>query len=485
MVIAALTLVSSGLVIAQPLQKSVAMVGARSGASWPLWIAKEARLYAKYGLDVELVYAVHPAPIAAVITGHAAMTSSGGDPALLAAAKDPSLVVLGGFMNKASFAMIGSKSATDMKQLAGKKIGVGRVGDPPYHMAVSLLKKFHLTARDVQWVSIGVDAAARAAALQSGLVDAALITAPAYFRLQAAGLPVLAVMLDHDDIYVSTYYLFRRDALGKERPAALAYIKAHAEAIKRFYDDKSFAADVMIKYGGTRDRDDANRVYDLYRKARVLEAVPYALKGSVDAVIERQGADLKGSDLSKMIDNSLVDQLVKEKYFETVFGPSIRDEQQRRQAQAFGHKLGTAPAAKSANAVIGRRRADERDAIHELAVALAAQSHINDLFALYRGGAEAGNFGRTAGWVHLFHLVGEYGQGHIGARFIGEHGVTLIEIATDERRFGKLDGALGGERGVMIEVLGAAAGHDQEQKHRGKFQHDCFLRLVADISLSP
>jgi hypothetical protein len=38
-------------VLAQPLQKTVAMVGARSGASWPLWIAKEAGLYAKYGLE--------------------------------------------------------------------------------------------------------------------------------------------------------------------------------------------------------------------------------------------------------------------------------------------------------------------------------------------------------------------------------------------------------------------------------------------------
>lgn len=321
---------------AQPLHKTVAMIGARSGASWPLWIAKEARLYAKYGLDIELVYALHPAPIAAVITGQAAMTSSGGDPTLLAAAKDPSLVVLGGFMNKASFAMIGSRTATDMKQLAGKKIGVGRVGDPPYHMAVSLLRKYGFTPRDVQWVSIGVDAATRAAALQSGQVDAALITAPAYFRLQSAGLPVLAVLLDHDDIYVSTYYLFRRDALTKERPTALAFIKAHAEAIKRFYDDQSFATEIMIKYGGARSVDDANRVYDLFRKARVLEPIPYALKGSIDAVAERQSQELKGVDLSKMIDNSLIDQLVKEKYFETVFGASIRDEQQRKQAQAFG-----------------------------------------------------------------------------------------------------------------------------------------------------
>ena len=65
----------------------------------------------------------------------------------------------------------------------------------------------------------------------------------------------------------------------------------------------------MIKYGGTRNIDDANRVYELFRKARVLEPIPYALKGSVDAVVERQGQELKGVDFSKMIDNSLVDQL--------------------------------------------------------------------------------------------------------------------------------------------------------------------------------
>ncbi|HUF40747.1 MAG TPA: hypothetical protein VMR20_02225 [Verrucomicrobiae bacterium] len=154
--------------------------------------------------------------------------------------------------------------------------------------------------------------------------------------MQAAGLPVLAVLLDHDDIYVSTYTLFRREALTRDRPLALGFIKAHTEAIKRFYDDKPFAAEIMIKYGGTRDVDDANRVYDLFRNARVLEAIPYTLKGSVEAVVERQIQDLKNANLARIIDNRLVDQLVKEKYFESVFGPPIREEQERRQAQAFG-----------------------------------------------------------------------------------------------------------------------------------------------------
>src|SRR5512145_1457055 len=59
--------------------KAVAMVGARSGASWPLWLAKDGGYYRKHGLEVELVYAVHPAPMAAVVSGQAAMTSTGAD----------------------------------------------------------------------------------------------------------------------------------------------------------------------------------------------------------------------------------------------------------------------------------------------------------------------------------------------------------------------------------------------------------------------
>ena len=90
---------------------------------------------------------------------------------------------------------------------------------------------------------------------------------------------MLAVLLDHDDIYVSTYYLFRRDALGKERATALAYIKAHAEAIKRFYDDKALAAETMIKYGGTRNLEDANRVYDYTKKRGCWSRFLTRLKG--------------------------------------------------------------------------------------------------------------------------------------------------------------------------------------------------------------
>jgi ABC-type nitrate/sulfonate/bicarbonate transport system substrate-binding protein len=321
------------------IQKVTALYGARSGASWPMWIAQDGGYYRKHGLDVELVFGVHPAPIAAVISGSAVMTSAGADPALLSASKDPSLVLLGSFLNKGSFALVAAKSITQVSQLAGKRIGVGRVGDPPYHVTVSLLKKYGISPRDIQWLSVGVDAAARAATLSSGQIDATLVTAPAYFRLEAAGFPVLALVADHDDIFVSTYYLFRRDTVLTNRPVAEGFIKAHAEAIKRFYDDRTFAMNVMLRYGGAKDMEDAARVYTLFAKNRMFEPIPYILKGSVEAVVERQRQDqpyLKDFDFGKSVNNSLVDQLVRDGFFERVFGSSIREEQQKKQALAYG-----------------------------------------------------------------------------------------------------------------------------------------------------
>jgi ABC-type nitrate/sulfonate/bicarbonate transport system substrate-binding protein len=190
----------------------------------------------------------------------------------------------------------------------------------------------------VQWVSVGADAATRAAALQSGQIDAALVTAPSYFRLEAAGYPVLGLVSDFEDIYVSTYLLFRKETVLRNPRLADGFIKAHAEAIKRFYDDKAFAVQTFLKYGAARDQQDGNKVYDLFSKSRSFEPIPYILKDSVKAAIERQAQtqpELKHFDFGKVVDNSIVDRLVKEGFFLQLFGPSVRELQEQRRAQAF------------------------------------------------------------------------------------------------------------------------------------------------------
>ena len=202
-------------------------------------------------------------------------------------------------------------------------------------MAASLLRSTAIrraTCSGFPWV----DAATPAAALQSGQIDAALITAPAYFRFQAAGLPVLATLMDYDDIYVSTYYLFRRDALTKERPTAIAFIKAHAEAIKRFYDDRAFATETMINTAVLAISTMPIEYTNSFARRACWSRSRLRSKVRWTPLSSGQGQELKGVDFSKMIDNSLVDQSVKETISKLFSDRRYATTQLRKQAQAFG-----------------------------------------------------------------------------------------------------------------------------------------------------
>ena len=47
-----------------PVQKITINFATRTGTSWPLYIAKVGGYFQKYGLDVKMAFAVHPAGVA-------------------------------------------------------------------------------------------------------------------------------------------------------------------------------------------------------------------------------------------------------------------------------------------------------------------------------------------------------------------------------------------------------------------------------------
>jgi ABC-type nitrate/sulfonate/bicarbonate transport system substrate-binding protein len=326
-------LVTASFLLQQP-QKIIINFPTRSGASWPLFIAKEGGYYQKYGLDASLVFANHPAGVAMVISGEAQMTSYSLESAMQASAKDNSLVMIGNSLSKAVFALVARKEFSTVKDLKGKRIAVSQLGDPPYNYGIALLKKFGLSSRDVQWVPIGTDVNGRVGALQSGRVDATLLTAPAYFKLETTGYKTLANLADYDDIFASTMYLMKKSTITSNPRLPELLIKAHAEAIKRFYDDKPFAVKAYQVYD-PQSREDVERFYDIYAKGNLFERVPYVLAPAFTSVIEQQSdpqlaASMKAVDYRRAVDNGTVDRLVKEGFFEKLFGPGIKTEQERK-----------------------------------------------------------------------------------------------------------------------------------------------------------
>src|SRR5215470_12199391 len=251
----------------QQLQKITISYPTRTGQSWPLYIAKEGGYYQKYGLDADIVFGVSPTGIAMVISQQAAMTAYTLEQSMQAASKDGSLVMVGSLFKKSLFALMASKNIASMKDLKGKRIGVSAIGDAPQNYTIGLIAKAGLKPRDVQWVPLGTDVSGRAAALLGNRVDATMLTAPVYFKLEQDGYKNLGNISDYDDIYAPSVYLMSKAAIKANPRLPELIIKAHAEAIKRFYDDKQFAIKAYMVYD-KQNLTDVEQIYDHYARVK-------------------------------------------------------------------------------------------------------------------------------------------------------------------------------------------------------------------------
>jgi len=312
---------------------------AKAPANWPIFLAREGGYYQKYGLNAKLVFAVHPAGIAMLVSGEAQMTNYPMDQAMQAAMRDGSLVIVGCPQNRGLFAMMTRKDVKSARDLKGKRFGVSQLGDPPYSFALAILGKYGIGPRDVEWIPLGTDGNGRVAALVSGRIDATMVPPPTSFKIESQGFKEIANLADITDLYAPLAYVFKKSEIAANPKLPELMIKAQAEAIKRFYDDKAMAIKAYTTYD-PQGVVDVERIYDHDRKANTYERVPYVLGPAVQYIADHQAdekiaAQMKAYDFHKVIDNSVVERLVKEHFFEQLFGPEAKAEEESKAKLAF------------------------------------------------------------------------------------------------------------------------------------------------------
>jgi len=321
--------------VSQP--REITIVGPNTPFMWPIYIAKEAGYYEKYGLDVKLVFANHPADIAMLVSGEAQVNANTLQQALELSPKTSSLIMFPSPLNKWLFALVARKEIKSVGDLRGKRIGVTQIGGSTYAYAVRLLAEFGFTPDQVDWVSLG--STARAAALVSGRIDATMLSAPLYFALENDGYKTLANINDYDDIQTPNILLFTKDTVTKNPQLPRLLIKANAEAVKRFYADKDFAIRTYLLYD-KQATGGLEKVYETYSKNGAFERIPYIMADSVRYMIEnaidRNTANqMRSFDFHSVIDNKVIDRLVREGFFENLFGSEVRLEEEHKAALAF------------------------------------------------------------------------------------------------------------------------------------------------------
>jgi len=303
-----------------------------SAANWPMWIASDAGYFKALGVDVKLVHGLHPASMAALVGGESQFTFYGLEQILTAVARQPSLLVPASFLNRGAMSMIANKNIKTVADLKGKRIGVGRIGDPLYTHTTEMLARVGIAPNQVTWVSSGTDSAVRAPMLINGQLDASLMVAPSYFRLlEAADTPLheLENLINYPSA-ISNVIAFRKSAVAATPQLPEIIIKACSQAVKRLYEDREFSIATFRAHNRQAQEKDVAKLWDMYTGAQSFSRVPVVRKTALDISVNRVAADIpaiKNVAPNQYVDNSIVLRLIQEGFYERLYGEAIKVEQ--------------------------------------------------------------------------------------------------------------------------------------------------------------
>ena len=174
-----LTLIVSCPAWAQPrLEKMAVGYSAQAGAFAPIWITKEAGLFRKQGLDVNLIFIPGgPTAAAAMLAGEVQAVAMAGPAVVSSNLAGSDLVMIAGMVNTFAFQIITVKGITSPAQLKGKRIGVNRYGAAPDIAARYALRHLGIAPKDVTILQMG-EQSTRLAAMKAGQLDPAVAVPP-------------------------------------------------------------------------------------------------------------------------------------------------------------------------------------------------------------------------------------------------------------------------------------------------------------------
>lgn len=307
----------------EPLVVSYASV---SGSRAPLWIAKEAGLFEKYGLDGKPIFVPAGYPsISALISGDVHFIATGGSVVAAATAQGAPLAMVATF-GSIAYKLMGHPSISSIKDLKGKVIGGLRPGTTTdFVLQRILLKLGFVPGKDVTIMPTGLSRSdERLLLMFQGKIHATIGTVDNVAQMELRGLKV-NVLADPAELGVPTPasdISSTRQFLANYRHRAKAFLRAFCEAIWLGRNNKEVTFRAYRKYM----RIDEPKLLESMHRNYLLTAIPvkpYPIEEAIQADIEDLSAsitELKGKKASDFMDRSLLSELESEGFFTRLHG---------------------------------------------------------------------------------------------------------------------------------------------------------------------
>jgi len=302
---------------AATVEKINASYGAISGSMAPIWVAKEARLFEKQGLDLNLVYIPGgPRSIMSLIGGSVQFVNHSGMPALEAYQRGADTALIASSMNQLEHAVMAQKNITSAEQLRGKVLGISVAGSLTDILMREGLRLNGISEKDVTIIPVG-DEGGRLSSLQTGRVQAAIISG--IQRLTAVKLGFRTVIdFSKLPIEVSGSSILVRHAYVLKNPdITLRFLKAWTEGAYLFKAKPEFSLGVLKKYVATQDAEVLNAIYEQNKERLSTKPIPYVrVVKSMMNLLARTRPDLPAASPEGFAEPRFINELESAGFFE-------------------------------------------------------------------------------------------------------------------------------------------------------------------------
>lgn len=310
-----------------PLASQTRFIHAYSGTSsaqLTIWAAKDLGIFAKYGLDADLVFISGSARgMQALLGGSVQAVDSDGIGPINAILRGGDLVIVAGLINKSLFKFVAQKEIAAPAQLRGKKIGIANFGGSNEFAVLLALKEWNISKEAVTLVAAG-GSALRLTALEKRALDATVLPYDHALAAARMGMKIMADIPELVPSFPDKVITMRRSYLEKDRDHAKKYLQALAEAVSRVSGHRDLAGEILRRRLGIKDSKVIEENLNIYSTAFSLppRVGPAGLACVLEQMQQQSGGTKSDFEPKRFLDESLLDELERDGFFKKLASAS-------------------------------------------------------------------------------------------------------------------------------------------------------------------
>jgi NitT/TauT family transport system substrate-binding protein len=316
-------LLSSTSAIAQLTRVNVGY-SAVSADQLPAWVAKETGIFAKNGLDIQLIFFTGgTTAILALVSGDVPITQVSGPGLVNSVLAGSDAVFVAAGMTSLNYVLMGKPGLKSAEQLKGGTLAISRFGSATDSIARFALRKIGLApGKDVTLMQVG-SGPERLNALITGRVSAAVINPPSSFIAEKKGMAVIADVAQMGLVFQHTGVATTRRFIKEHQDTVRRYVRSHVEAVHKMWTDKEATVKTLGKYMGSGvERDILERSRDNVLTEALFPKKQYptleGLKTVLDDIADRDPR-AKTAKPEQFVDMSFIRELDQSGFIDALY----------------------------------------------------------------------------------------------------------------------------------------------------------------------